>query len=77
MLKSSLLNYSDAYILLKWSITIARPGVDAAIWTQDKNNKQVIFKKWTLFIDCTNEINHARVDHAEDLVAGQCRDVGM
>ena len=77
MLKSSLYNCSDAHILEKWSIAIVRPGVDAAIRTQDKNNKQVIFKKWTLFIDFTSEINHARVDHAEDLVAGQCRDVGM
>ena len=41
MLKSSLCDYSDAYILVKGTKTIAGAGVDAAARQGDERNKQV------------------------------------
>ena len=44
MLKSSLCDYSDAYILVKGRITITGAGADAAARQADERNKGVIFK---------------------------------
>ena len=44
MLKSSLCDYSDAYILIKGTITITADEADAAAIKADEKNKQVIFK---------------------------------
>ena len=41
MLKSSLSDYIDAYILVKGTITVVEKGGDAAATTPDRNNKQV------------------------------------
>ena len=42
--KSNLCDYSDAYVLLKGTITITGAGEDEAVWNADKRNKQVTFK---------------------------------
>ena len=44
MPKSSLCDYSDAYILVKGRITITGAGADAAARQADERNKGVIFK---------------------------------
>ena len=44
MLKLSLFNYSDVYILVERIITVAN--------TADNANKKVIFKNCVLFTDC-------------------------
>ena len=44
MLKSSLCDYTDAYILVKGKITITGEGDDAAARQADERNKGVIFK---------------------------------
>ena len=44
MLKVKLRNYSDAYVLLKATITVARKGADASGIETDKNSWQVIFE---------------------------------
>ena len=44
MLKSSLCDYSDAYILVKGKITITGAGDDTAVIQADERNKGVIFK---------------------------------
>ena len=44
MLKSSLCDYTDAYILVKGKITINGEGDDAAARQADERNKGVIFK---------------------------------
>ena len=44
MLKSSLCDYSDAYILVKGTITIAGEGDNAAAKQADERNKGVISK---------------------------------
>ena len=69
MLKSSICDYSDAYILAKGTITVintAAAGADA-----NNTNKKVIFKNCSPFTNCVNEINNTNVDDAKDL------DIGM
>ena len=51
MLKSSLCDYSDAYILVKGAITITGTGADKAVRQTDERNKQVAFKNCAPFIN--------------------------
>ena len=44
MLKSSLCDYSDAYILVRRNLTVVGAGADAAAIAADRNNKQAIYK---------------------------------
>ena len=67
MLKSSLCDYSDAYILVKGKITIAGAGADAAARQADERNKGVIFKNCAPFIKCISEINNTQIDNAKDI----------
>ena len=58
MLMLSLCDYSDAYLLVKETISpIGQGATDAAIQA-DRNNKQVIFKKSAPFTDCVTETNN-------------------
>ena len=66
MLKSILRGFSDTYIQLKGTITIAGRGADKAARQEDKRNKEVIFKNCALFIEWISEINNTRVDNAKD-----------
>ena len=52
MLKSSLCDYSDAYILAKGKITITRAGADAAARQADERGKGVAFKNCAPFTSC-------------------------
>ena len=67
ILKSSLCDYSDAYILVKRKITIAGAGADAAARQADEINKGVIFKNCAPFINCISEINNTQIDNAKDI----------
>ena len=67
MLKSSLCDYSDAYILVEEKITIAGAGADAAARQADERNKGVIFKNCAPFINCISEINNTQIDNAKDI----------
>ena len=67
MLKSSLCDYSDAYILVKGTITITGAGADAAVRQADERDKGVIFKNCALFTNCISEINNTQVDNAKDI----------
>ena len=67
MLKSSLCDYSDAYILVKGTITITGAGADAAARQVDERDKGVIFKNCALFTSCISEINNTQVDNAKDI----------
>ena len=60
MLKSDLCDYSDAYIVVKGTITVT---------DQDdvKRNKSVAFKNNAPFINCISKINGVQIDNAEDL----------
>ena len=55
MIRSSLCNYSDAYILVKGTITITNTGRAVAT---NNINKKVIFKSCAWFTDCIPEINN-------------------
>ena len=65
MLKSSLCDYSDAYILAKGTIT----ANNTAAVDDDANNtnKKVIFKNCVPFTNCISEINNTQVDNARDI----------
>ena len=65
MLKSSLCDYSDAYIFVKGTITVNNT---AAVDPDANNaNKKVIFKNCFPFTNCISEINNTRVDNAKDI----------
>ena len=66
MLKSSLCDYSDAYILIKGTITITGAGTDAASRQADERDKGVVFKNCAPFTNCISEINNTQVDNAKD-----------
>ena len=65
MLKSSLFDYSDAYILAKGTITVAETSAAGA--ATNNTNKKVIFKNCALFTNCISEINNAQVENAKDI----------
>ena len=59
MLKLDLCDYSDAYIVLKGTITVV-------IQNNARKNKAVAFKNNAPFINCISKINGAKFDNAED-----------
>ena len=65
MLKSSLCYYSDAYILVKGTITVNNTA--AADADANNTNKIVILKNCAPFTNCISEINHRQADNAKDL----------
>ena len=67
MLKSSLCDYSDAYILVKGTITITGAGADAAARQADERDKGVAFKNCAPFTNCISEIDNTQVDNAKDI----------
>ena len=54
MLRSSLYDYADAYILVKGTITITGAGYHAAARRADERNKGVIFKNLSSGFKRTN-----------------------
>ena len=67
MLKSSLCDYSDAYILVKQTITITGERANAAARQADERNKGVILKHCVTFNNCIGEISNTQIDNAKDL----------
>ena len=57
MLRYSLRDYTDAYILVKGTITITGAGNDAAARQADERIKGVIFKNCAPFTKCISKIN--------------------
>ena len=66
MLKSSLCDYSDAYILVKGKITVIGRGADAAARQADERDKGLAFKNCAPFTNCISEINNTQIDNAKD-----------
>ena len=56
MLRSSLCDYSDAYILVSGTIAVATLAGGGG-----KNSIHVVFKKCTPFTYCLREINNAQI----------------
>ena len=52
MLKSSLCDHSDAYILVKWTISISE---QVGHNRNNNNNKEVVFRNWTHWLHERNK----------------------
>ena len=65
MLKSCFCNYSDAYILVKWTMTV--PNTTSADAAVNNANKQAIYKVCATFTNCISEINDKEVGDARDI----------
>ena len=63
MLRSSLCDYSDTYILVKGNITVNNAGAAGA--AANDINKKVIFKNCAPFTSCISKINNTQIDNAE------------
>ena len=63
MLRSSLCDYSDAYVLVKGNITVNNTAADGA--AANNTNKKVIFKNCAPFTNCISKINNTQIDNAE------------
>ena len=57
MLKSSLCDYIDAYILVEGKITITKKRTGTVARKADKRDKDGLFKNCALFIHRITEIN--------------------
>ena len=64
-LRSTLCDYSKAYILVSRTITIAGAGIDDAARQLDEINKGVIFTNCAPFTDYLSEINNTQIDNAK------------
>ena len=65
MIRPSFCDYSNAYILLKGTITLPNTATKGA--TVNNTNKKVIFKNFAPFTDCITEINNTQVDDAQKI----------
>ena len=62
-LRSSLCDYSDAYILVKGNISVNNTAADGA--AANNTNKKVIFKNCAPFTNCISKINNTQIDNAK------------
>ena len=68
MLRSNLCDYSEAYILVKGTITVTAPGVNSnANNIRDKRNRPLILKNNAPFVSCITRVNGALIEDADDL----------
>ena len=63
MLRSSLCDYSDVYILVKANITVNNTAGAGAV--ADNTGKKIIFKNCAPFTNCISKINNTQIDNAE------------
>ena len=68
MLRSNLCDYSDAYILVKGTITVTAPGANNGVNNiRDKKNRSLILKNNAPFVSCITRINGELIEDANDL----------
>ena len=63
MLRSSLCDYADAYILVTGNITVNNTAAEGA--AANNTDKKVIFKSYAPFTNCISKINNTQIDNAE------------
>ena len=63
MLRSSLCDHSNAYILVKGNITVNNTAAEGA--AANNTDKKVIFKNCAPFTNCISKINNTQIDNAE------------
>ena len=67
MLRSSICDYADAYILVKGTILITgAEDDDAAKWLDERNNG-VKFKNYAPFTKWLSRINGTEIDNVQDI----------
>ena len=64
MLRSSLCNYSDAYILVSATITVRNTAVAGVV---ANNRKNKIIKNYASVTNWRSELNNTQIDNAEDI----------
>ena len=68
MLRSNLCDYSDAYILVKGTITVTAPRANnGANNIRDKSKRPLILKNNAPFVSCITRINGELIEDADDL----------
>ena len=65
MQKSSLCDYSDAYILLRGNITVNNTAV--ADGNANNTTKKVIFKNFAAFTNCISAVDDTQIYNAKDI----------
>ena len=65
IIKSSLCDYKDAYILVEGTITVNNTSAQGV--AANNTNKEVIFKNCGPFTNCISEINNTQIDNAKDI----------
>ena len=65
MLKSSLCDYSDAYILVEGTITVNKTATVGD--NANNTDKKVISKNCAPLTNCISEINNTQIDNAKDI----------
>ena len=64
MFKSSVCDYTNAYILASGTIIITVELADNNAKRADERDKQVLFKNYVLFTDCIDELDNTQIDNA-------------
>ena len=67
ILKSSLCDNIDAYVLVNWTITVVGARAADAARIPGRNNKQEIFKDRAPLTDYITELNNTQVNNTKDL----------
>ena len=67
MLRSSLCDYADPYMLVKGTITITGTGNYDDAKQADERGKGVTFKNCAPFTKCISRINNTDIDNAQDI----------
>ena len=65
VIRSSICDYSDAYILVKGTMTV--PNMPAVGTVLNNTNKKVVFKNCAPFTSCITEINNTKVGYTEGI----------
>ena len=64
LLKSSLCDYSNAYITVKWTVKVKDTGTATA---PNNRNKEAVFENCPPFTYCISEINNTQIDNVKDI----------
>ena len=67
MLRSTLWDYADEYILINGRIRITGAGDDGAARRADERDKGVTFEDCAPFTKCISRINNTHIDNARDI----------
>ena len=62
MIRLNWYDYSNAYILVRKTITIKGEWENDAVKRENERNKVVIFKNFALFNECISNLNNTQID---------------